>query len=942
MIRLDLKIFIKQSELRLKTIGILFFIVFNVLAVYGQHNDLPRFNLKLNSATIEKFSSEIEKNSNYKFFFDASKFDSLRVTINTEDQTLTQLLDEIFKATTYLYVIDERMNVFLTKNEVLATSLPSSLFNNTTYPVNSTLKTPQITDLTYKDEQTAIVKNATLESKVYEVGTRAKNPGQEKIILSGYIKDADTGEPLSGTYLYTENNKTMAITNERGFYSLELPSGNHTLTIKNVGQRETTRKVILYSDGYLNIDIKNSLLSLREVVVTQKSNNLQRTQLGLEKINIQAIKQIPTVFGEADILKALLTLPGVKTVGEASGGFNVRGGATDQNLILFNEATIYNPTHFFGFFSAFNPDVVKDVELFKSSLPVKYGGRLSSVINVNSREGNKKKFAGTAGIGLLTSRLNIEGPLIKDKTSFILGGRTTYSNFIFKLLPSNAGYKDSKASFNDLNLLLNHKINEKNSLYFTGYLSNDNSNLGTDTTYGYANRNASLKWAHIFNQKLTSTFVTGYDGYQYQNEANRDSINAYKLNFDINQFYLKSAFTYYLNSKHTLDFGLHSIYYKLHPGSFKPQGNASLIRPKLLDTEQAVENSFYLGDTYELSPAISFNFGVRYTHFTNLGPQKVYKYAPGLPKEENNRLDSVFYKKGQITQTYHGPEFRFSSRFLIGDNLSIKAGYNSLRQYIHMLSNTTAISPTDIWKLSDPNIKPQFGDQVSLGLYKNFKNNAIETSFEVYYKRIKNYLDYKSGAQLILNQNLETDVINTQGKAFGFEFSVKKTIGKLNGWFSYTYSRTFLKMDDPTVGQLINNGNYYPASFDKPHDATIVGNYKFSRRISFSANVTYSTGRPITIPIGAFIYEGSQRALYGDRNGYRIPDYFRSDISLNLDGNHKVDQLTHSSWTFGIYNLTGRRNAYSTFFTSEQGRINGYKLSIFGSAVPFINYNIRF
>ncbi|MDP9230434.1 MAG: TonB-dependent receptor, partial [Bacteroidota bacterium] len=418
--------------------------------------------------------------------------------------------------------------------------------------------------------------------------------------------------------------------------------------------------------------------------------------------------------------------------------------------------------------------------------------------------------------------------------------------------------------------------------------------------------------------------------------------NAYKMSFDINQVNFKTDFIYTFNRKHSVDFGLSSIYYKLNPGVFQPLGQLSLVIPDVMPAEQALESALYVGDRYDINPKLSFNAGIRYSIFNYLGEQYVNVYAPNMPKDDNSLIRSQYYKSGQVIKTYHGPETRLSAKYSLTESFSIKASFNTLRQYLHMLSNTTAISPTDIWKLSDPNIQPQFGGQIAIGLFKNFKSDSIETSVEVYYKRLKNYLDYKSGAQLVLNHHIETDVINTKGKAYGVEFMVKKKSGRLNGWMSYTYSRTLLKMDDPNIGAIVNRGEFYPANYDKPHDITIVGNYAINHRFSLSLNVTYSTGRPITLPIGRFYYAGSQRALYSDRNAYRVPDYFRSDFSMNIEGNHKIKQLTHNSWTIGVYNLTGRKNPYSVYFTSENGVVNGYKLSIFGNIIPFINFNIRF
>lgn len=884
---------------------------------------------------VEQFLLELQKQTHCHFYYDTAQLDTLKINISVKNEPLEKVLEKALSGTENSFAIDDNNNVFITRGTIVKTELPEGYFD----PGNPNRLRSNVALEEY--QETEIKQKAILENKLYEVGDKNASVAQGGINVAGYIRDAKTGEPVAGASVFIDKPRIGTSTDQYGYYSIVLPRGRHVLNIQSIGMRDSRRQIMVYSDGKMNIDLQSQVLALKNVIVSSaKASNVKGTQMGVQKIDIKAIKQVPVAFGEADLLRVVLTLPGVKSVGEASTGLNVRGGSADQNLILFNDATIYNPSHFFGMFSAFNPEVVKDVELFKSSIPPRYGGRLSSVLDIKSREGNKKDFAGSAGIGLLTSRLNIEGPLVKDKASFILGGRTTYANWLLKELPDQ--YKNSKANFYDLNLNANYELNKKNTLFLTGYLSKDRFNLNNDTTYGYTNQNVSVKWKHIFNNKMNATVVTGYDGYKYNISSEENPVNAYDLKFDINQLYLRAGFNYYLNSKHTLDFGGSTLHYKLHPGSLQPVGEKAITAPDVVPAEQAFESGLYINDKYNVTQDLTIEGGVRYSMFNNMGPQTINNYAPGLPKTEDNIVDTSVYSKGQVTKTYHGPEFRISARYSITDNLSIKAGYNTQRQYIHMLSNTAAMAPTDIWKLSDPNIKPQFGDQVSFGIYKNFKSNTIETSVEVYYKHMKDYLDYKSGAQLVLNHHIETDVINTVGKAYGVEFLVKKTTGKLNGWLSYTYSRTMLKMDDPTVGTPVNKGAYYPSNYDKPHDVTFVGNYKFSHRFSTSLNATYSTGRPITLPVGIFYYNGSARTLYSDRNAYRIPDYFRIDFSMNIEGNHKVHQRTHNSWTLGVYNLTGRKNPYSVYYISENGGVQGYKLSIFGSAIPYINFNIRF
>ena len=904
------------------------------LSAKAQQTTAKKVSVELKDVTIENFVTELENQTGFHFYYDPVQFDSLRVSLSVTNVSLQRVLELVFANSDYHFAIPEKESyVLLTKGTTIKTSLPPGFFSGIT---SDSL---QKDAMPYYGDKKKTRTDASVENKLFEIGIKNNNPGQGNVALAGYIRNIKTGEPVAGAIV--TSGSISAATDQYGYYSITLPKGRQVLSIQGIGMKDTRRQIILYSTGKFDIDMNERVTSLKEVIVSaQKLANVRNVQLGTERLTIRSIKQMPAIFGEADILKAVLTLPGVKTVGEASTGFNVRGGSADQNLILFNDATIYNPSHFFGFFSAFNPEVVKDVELYKSSIPAKYGGRLSSVLDISSREGNKKNFAGTAGIGMLTSRLTIEGPIQKDKTSFILGGRTTYANWLLQLLPDQ--YKNSKASFYDVNLNISHQFNNKNNLYITGYLSKDRFNLNSDTSYSYGNGNISVKWKHIFNNKLTSVLTGGYDHYNYGIKGETNDINGYQLKFDINQYIFKTDFNWYVNANHTIDFGVSSIRYLLHPGTYEPYGSASLVVKDEVEAEHAMESAAYLSEKWNITNELSIQAGIRYSVYNYLGPKSINEYAPGLPKTEDNVLHVNDYNKNKFINTYKGPEYRLAVRYSLTSSLSVKAGYNSLRQYIHMLSNTTAVSPTDIWKLSDPNIKPQYGDQVSLGLYKNFKSNTIETSAEVYYKNIKDYLDYKSGAQLVLNHHIETDVINTKGKAYGVEIMAKKQNGKLNGWISYTWSRILLKMDDSTAGEVINGGKYYPANYDKPNDLTMVGNYRFSHRFSVSMNVTYSTGRPITLPIGRFYYAGSWRALYADRNAYRIPDYFRTDLSINVEGNHKVKQKTHNSWTFGVYNLTSRKNPYSVYFVSENGVVTGYKLSIFGSAIPFVNYNIRF
>jgi len=913
---------------------VILFITVNI-SLKAQTDSSQRISLNLTNASLNELISKIESQTDFHFYYDSTQMGSAPYSISINNRPLKIVLTTLFAPYNIFFNIDNENNIFLTKGQPIDINLTEGYFTR-----KAKLDTSVVKNKLVENDDPSTIQETLADKTIYEIGEK-KLAGANTITMAGYIKDAKTGEPIAGASVYIEKPRIGVTTDQNGYYSISLPRGKHILNVQSLGNRDIKRQVVLYSDGKMNIEAIASIMTLKKVTISaQKLSNVRGTIMGVQKLDIKTVKQVPVVFGEADILRVVTTLPGVKTVGEASTGLNVRGGSADQNLILFNDATIYNPSHFFGMFSAFNPELINNVELYKSSIPANFGGRLSSVLDINSREGNKKEFTGSAGIGLLTSRVNVEGPIQKDKSSFILGGRSTYSNWLFKLLPEE--YKNSNAEFYDLNLIINNQIDKNNTIYFTGYISNDHFNLNSDTAYGYGNKNVSVKWKHIFTNKFNSLLTTGWDNYNYKINSQKLPLSAYQLSFGIQQTYFKAHFIYNINNKHSIDFGANSLFYNLSPGIYEPLGTSSLVVKDVIQKEQAIENALYATDHFTINSKLKLDAGIRLSMFSALGPNQINSYPSGIPLTTDNAIRSVNYTSGTIIKTYGGPEYRLGLRYVIDETLSLKAGYNTQRQYIHSLSNTTAMAPTDIWKLSDPNIKPQIGSQISMGIYKNLKSNTIETSIEVYYKNMQNYLDYKSGAKLVMNKNIETDVLGTQGKAYGVEFLIKKNAGKLNGWISYTWSRVLLRMNDKTAGELINKGEYYPSNVDKPHDVTLIANYKFSHRFSVSFNSSYSTGRPITLPIGVFSYGGSLRTLYADRNAYRIPDYFRTDFSMNIEGNHKVNQLIHNSWSIGVYNLTGQRNPYSIYYVSEKGAVNGYKLSIFGAAIPYINLNIRF
>ena len=674
------------------------------------------------------------------------------------------------------------------------------------------------------------------------------------------------------------------------------------------------------------------------VVVGGRQSAVKNMMMGSEKFKPQILKNIPSAFGESDIMKIVLTLPGVTTVGEASSGYNVRGGATDQNLILFNGGTVYNPSHLFGLFTSFNSDAVEDVELFKSSIPVEYGGRISSVLKVVSKEANMQKLTGSASIGVLTSKANVEIPIVKNHVSLLLNGRTTYSDWILKHLPEKSGYKNGTANFYDVGGVLTWKLNNMHRLKVFGYWSNDKFSFSSQDNYGYQNRNISAEWRSILNEKVTATVSAGLDHYDYFNEDRNTPSMAARLSFGIDQLWGKLNIRQRLTEKEVLSYGLSMQHYNVQAGRYEPVGERSFIKTDELQREKALESAMFIDYERSLTDKLSVSAGLRYSMFNALGPRDVNYYYDGeLPSEE--ALLETRHETG-IIKTYHAPEVRLSACYALQENLSLKAGFNTMHQYIHKVSNTSIMSPTDIWKLSDVNIKPQSGWQVAAGIYHETTDKKYEFSAEVYYKHISDYLNYRSSAVLLMNPHLETDVISTKGQAYGLELQAKKPFGKLNGWVSYTFSRSLLRQDDKRVAMPLNDGEWYPAEYDRPHEVKAVLNYKFTERYNFN----YATGRPTTVPAGQYYdsYHQKYMPYYTDRNTYRIPDYMRLDLAFNIEPTHKLTSFLHTSFSIGVYNALARKNAYSVYYVTEYGRVKGYKLSVFGTAIPYVSLNIRF
>lgn len=921
-----------------KIILTLFIVTFHFLGSAQETKN--KFSINFKDAPLKTVILSLENTTNYTFYFDEKwlKNDKTIVTESFKESTIEEILNLVLNKTDLNFLI-QKNKIILTKNRVIYDKLQDNYFDTT--PLISEIKqeNANVEKPIFQREFDTISKK---ENTIILIGKEKKSAEKKTLRLTGYVKNSKTGEALSNSFIKIQNNSTSTVSNEAGYFSIEIPSGVNTIEISTSGYKKVIKKVVMYNSGTLTIKQEEEINQLKEIIInTKRSETVKSAVTGVITIDVEGIKNIPMVLGERDILKVATTLPGIKTTGEGSAGFNVRGGKEDQNLILLDNAIIYNPSHFFGFFSAVNPFTTKKATIYKGSIPAEFGGRLSSVFDITSKNGNPTTFSGEAGIGPVTSNLAIGSPIIKDKSSILVGARATYSGWILKSLKEES-LKNSEASFYDAIVKYNHDFNPNNSLEATAYYSRDAFSITSDSLYKYSNRLFSLKWDHKFNEKNKGALILTSSEYKFNIDYETQNLNSFDFGYRINETQVMLKMNYLLSEKHKLSYGIASKLYGINPGDFNPKNSESLLATINIEKERGLESALYISDSFKVNDKLLIDIGLRYSSYAFLGKSTQRIYQSNLPLNDATVVEIKTYDTNQVVKTYGGLEPRIAARYFLMDDLSIKAGYDKANQYIHLLSSNTTQSPTDTWKLSDLNVKPQVAEQFSVGLFKNFNTNDLEVSVEGYYKKSSNFLDYKVGAQLLLNENIETELLQGEGKAYGVEFLIKKQSGKLNGWIGYTYSRTFIKLDSQFDEEKVNNGKFFAANFDKPHDVSVVLNYKFTKRYSLSSNFTYQTGRPITYPIGTYNYGNSEYTLYSDRNKYRIPDYFRLDIGVNVEGNHKIKKLAHSFWNFSIYNVLGRNNPYSVFFVTEEGKIKAYKTSVFSIPIPTVTYNFKF
>lgn len=751
--------------------------------------------------------------------------------------------------------------------------------------------------------------------------------------ISGYVRDQSTGEALIAVNVYVGESGKGTLTNSYGFYSITLPSGIYTLGFSHIGYHTVEQILELKSDIILNIDLGEKTQILEEVVITaaKKNSNITELEMGTIQLPMYLIRKVPAFMGEVDIIKAIQLLPGVQSTSEGSSGFSVRGGSIDQNLILLDEATVYNASHFLGFFSVFNNDAIKDVKLFKGDIPASSGGRLSSLLDIRMKEGNLRELSGSGGIGSISSRLTLEGPVIKEKASFIVSGRRTYAD-LFLPLSGNEDVRKSRLYFYDLNAKFNHILNENNRIFLSGYFGRDLFK-NPFASLGFGNRTLTARWNHLFSNKLFSNFSLIHSYYDYKLGTPEGELNSFEWFSTMNDLSLKIDFTNYFSPDIQISYGGIITYHKFAPGIARGTGSESFFGELILPGQKALENGLYMNIEQKTKGRFSFKYGLRLSSFHNFGDATVYNYDENyLP------IDSTVYKGFDFFSSYFGPEPRLGINYLVNEITSLKASYSRTRQYLQLAQNSTAGTPLDIWFPVSPNIKPQISDQLSIGFFRNLFNQRVEASIEAYYKVMQNTIDFKDHPNLLLNPKLEGEVRVGESSSYGMELFIKLNANKINGWIAYTLSKTERKIEG------INNGLPYLAPYDKPHNITMVANYSISNRLSAGANWIYSSGIPVTFPVGRFELLNIIAPVYSGRNEYRMPDYHRLDVSFTYTGKQRPEKKWNSNWSLSVYNAYARKNAWAINFINDKevpGVMHAEMTYLF-SVIPALSYNFNF
>lgn len=791
----------------------------------------------------------------------------------------------------------------------------------------------------------------TDENRIY-IGNPADLGRFTRAQIQGVVYDGQTRVPLPGATLSFADADFTATTDREGRFSVQLPTGEIEVTVSFIGFQDLRRELFVFSGGEIELELFDDFVQLEGVTVRghRMRDNVRGTRMSIISMDAQSVKELPVSFGESDIIRSFTLKPGVQSVGEFGSGFNVRGGSTDQNLILLEGVPLFNSSHLFGLTSVVNSDMISRVDLLKAGIPARFGERVSSVMDIRMSQEEVPEPRISGGVGLLISRLQLQTPLLNDKLSVSFSGRSSYSNMFLENMPDN-DLMNSEADFYDLSGVITFRPMPNQLFSVFGYQSEDNFLLASNSSFRYKSELASLQWSGFLTQNVRSNVLLGYSDYRYRirDHLTSNRGNSYQLSSGIQYLTARWNTNWYPNTSHSVEAGVNAVHYTVSPGNMTPFGEESLLQMNALDDEQAAEFAFYISDIITFSPRLELEAGLRYSFYRQLGPGTVFQYdydlAPGIP----NITDTLTFTDNETIVKYGGWEPRISFRYGIDEESSLKISYNRINQYINQLSNTSVANPSDIWKLSDRHLKPLTSDQIALGYFRNFPGQLLEVSAEMYFKQLHNIVEYKNGANLLMNEIIETDLINASGYSYGAELSLEKHEGRLNGWMSYAFNLSRVRSDEQFAASMINRNSYFPSNHEQPHNVVVNANYRISRRWRFNTTFVYATGRPVTLPELVYQYDDAQVIYFSDRNAYRMPDYHRLDLALTFGENLKKNRSWKGSWTFSLVNVYGRKNAYSIFYRKEKPHAGNdfrnyslYKMYIIGIPLPTITYNFTF
>jgi hypothetical protein len=905
---------------------------------FCQEVSMLRISLQRDSLHLKEFIELLETDYQLKFYYNPSWIeDSSSSNVNYDNvELLPGIRDYFMQFGLNVYV--DLPDVYITRGEI-----PKKEFALDFYKwLSSGTPMKQEAPVTAMEDAKNGFSGSLLE--MLQFGNPSPKLSGKKFYIKGIVVDAETGQGIIGATIQIAGTMTGASTDLNGNYSLVIPSGKNEILYRAVGKKTARRIVTVYENGNIDINLFDDYNLIDQVTIIGQFNDKVSRMDGAERMNMKMLNKSIMILGETDILKGLLTLPGVQAASEVAAGYNVRGGSTDQNLVLLDDVPIMNMTHFFGFFSNINADVIQNTELFKSGIPATTGGRISSTLDINSRTGDYKKFNLQGGISPISANVTFDGPILKNKISFIGSGRSTYSDWILSRV-GNERVRNSSASFYDYFGKIGVKFNEDQNLFLTFYTSHDYFKFDRIQTQEYSNLALSAGYNNELGKNLS--YKANFSYSSYNSSMFDESIPSISTSssYSLSQYSLKNSFNWKRDRWINFTFGLSGMYYDIQPGRRVPWGPESIVDPLILNNERALEGSLYFQNEQSIYRWLKLSYGLRYSAYGFLGPADIYNYNKDVTRSIKSLMDTTVYSRGELINSYSGPEFRFLGKIILDARSSFKLSYDRTRQYIGLVSNTVLPAPTDFWKLSNPHIQPRIGDILSLGYFRNVVLNPSSSflfSMEAYYRFTQNILDYKTGAELFVNKHFETEIVQGNNRSYGVEFQIKRDKGELTGWLNYAYARSLNRFQSHLPEERINNGSYFPANYDKPHQLNLVANYDIYRRLRISTNIHYSTGRPVTLPETAFNYRGSKRIQFSNRNQYRLSDYFRVDLSATIEGNYRADKIIHSSFSLSVVNLTGRDNPYSIFFDYERGKLKAYALSIYGVPIFTLTYKFNF